>query len=68
MVEELRRLEGVPLWERLDWATRRGAEALGLEAQLGSIEPGKRPGVVLVEGIDPERMEFTAGTRARRLV
>ena len=68
MVEELRRLEGVPLWERLDWATRCGAEALGLEAQLGSIEPGKRPGVVLVEGIDPERMEFTAGTRARRLV
>lgn len=68
MVEELRRLEGVPLWERLDWATRRGAEALGLASMMGSIEPGKRPGVVLIEGADLRRMELKEATCARRLV
>lgn len=68
MLDELRRIEGVPLSERLDWATRRGAEALGLADRMGTIEPGKRPGVVLVEGVDLERMELTPESRSRRLV
>ena len=31
-------------------ATRNGAELLGMEDQIGSISPGKRADIVLVEG------------------
>ncbi|MCB0663517.1 MAG: amidohydrolase family protein, partial [Saprospiraceae bacterium] len=37
----------------LQWATLNGAEALGFEDELGSIEKGKTPGLVLLEGFDP---------------
>lgn len=37
----------------LQWATLNGAKALGYEADLGSIEPGKTPGLVLLEDFNP---------------
>ena len=55
MVAELYTLQEafpeVPLGELLQWACLNGARFLGREAELGSIEPGKRPGLVLVTGI-----------------
>jgi len=68
MLEELKRFEGVPLAERLHWATATGAEALGFADLLGSVEPGKRPGLVLLSGIDYDRMELTARSTLRRIV
>ena len=38
----------VPTSTLLRWATLNGAEALGLEDRLGSIEVGKRPGINLL--------------------
>ncbi|MDB5202028.1 MAG: adenosine deaminase, alternative form [Ferruginibacter sp.] len=32
----------------LSWATRNGAKALGMDDQYGTIEPGKKPGIVLI--------------------
>ena len=48
----------------LDTDTR----AAGMEDDLGSIEPGKHPGIVLLEGVDMNAMKIGGDTRARRLV
>jgi cytosine/adenosine deaminase-related metal-dependent hydrolase len=42
----------IPLDEMLGWATINGARALQMEKHLGSFEQGKKPGVVLIKGID----------------
>ena len=70
IVEELKCFAGVPLKECLAWATINGARALGLEAELGSVEVGKCPGIVLLEGLDMSGSEpqLTASTTARRLI
>lgn len=38
----------------LQWATLNGAEALGWEEELGSLEVGKTPGIVQITGLSPE--------------
>ncbi len=38
--------------ETIKWATLNGAKALNLESELGSLEVGKKPGLVLLEGMD----------------
>jgi len=50
----------------LKWATLNGAEALGMEADLGSIEVGKTPGLNLlnVNG----KFELKENTKVKRLV
>lgn len=68
MLEELRMFPEVPLEERLRWATENGARALGLYDHLGSVEPGKRPGLLLLEGVDLARMDLTPQTSLRRLI
>jgi len=44
----------IPLAEMLGWATMNGARALQMEKGLGSFEKGKKPGVVLIEGISAD--------------
>ena len=48
------------------WATLNGAEALGMDGEIGSLTVGKRPGLVLVEGFG-EAGELTPTTSVRRL-
>ena len=70
ILEELKLLPAVPLAERLRWATLSGAEALGMESEIGSVEVGKRPGLVLIEGITREGEEWQLSPQAtsRRLL
>src|SRR5690606_8336117 len=50
----------------LQWATINGAAALGLSDILGSIEVGKRRGLVLLEGM--HNLRLTDNVTSRRLV
>ena len=72
MVEEIKCLHAnfphIELNEILTWACYNGAKAIGFESVLGSFEPGKRPGVVLVDNIDWENFKLTEKSRSRRLV
>jgi cytosine/adenosine deaminase-related metal-dependent hydrolase len=42
----------IPLAEMLGWATINGAQALQMDKHLGSFEKGKKPGLVLIKGLD----------------
>jgi cytosine/adenosine deaminase-related metal-dependent hydrolase len=57
----------VPMNEILVWACLNGARFLSKEDTLGSIAPGKTPGIVFVSNVDEEG-SFTADSRSERLV
>ena len=50
------------------WATLNGALALSESKWAGSIEPGKKPGLVLIENVDLHNMRLLPESRARRLL
>ena len=56
----------VSLGELLVWACRNGASFLGKEAVFGSLEPGKRPGLVYISAIGGDG-KLTAESKSRRL-
>ena len=57
----------VPFDALLRWATLNGAAALGFDDTLGSLAPGKTPGILLLEGLT-EAGGLAAETRVKRLV
>ena len=57
----------VPMSELLEWACLNGARFLGKEDVLGSLTPGKKPGIVRIENIDAEG-NLTADSRSVRIV
>ena len=72
VLEELKTLAQhfpqIPLETLLQWATYGGAQALRKEQELGVLEPGKRPGLVLIENLDLRRLKLTAGATARTMI
>lgn len=57
----------VPLGELLTWACRNGAEFLGKETEMGTLAPGKRPGLVLIDHIAADG-RLTTASRSYRIV
>ena len=57
----------VPMAELFRWASRNGAEFLGKENVLGSFAEGRRPGIVLVNGLD-ENGNITGRSRSERII
>ena len=68
MIEELKMFRGIPLAELLQWATINGAKALGIDDRYGSIEVGKRSGIVCLTGVDLESFTLTPDTKAKRIL
>jgi cytosine/adenosine deaminase-related metal-dependent hydrolase len=70
ILEEMKTLQQhfpvLPTATLLQWATSNGAEVLQMDGVLGTFDPGKQPGVVLVSDMDEGR--FTKGSRAQRLI
>jgi aminodeoxyfutalosine deaminase len=71
MVAELRCLQNafpeVGLDEMLVWACRNGAEFLSKADEYGSIEVGKRPGLVIIDNLDAD-CRLTSESTSKRLV
>jgi cytosine/adenosine deaminase-related metal-dependent hydrolase len=72
ILEELKTLQlyfpSISLETLIGWATINGAKALGEDIQFGSIEPGKKPGLVLLRNIDLVNQKLLPGTTVSRLV
>lgn len=54
--------------ELVKWATLNGARALGEEKMFGSIEKGKKPGLLLIENADLHNLKLLPASSVRRLV
>jgi cytosine/adenosine deaminase-related metal-dependent hydrolase len=70
ILEELKTLQRSFPWLEtpalLEWATANGAAALQMDAGFGRFVPGFRPGVLLLNGLDKDRL--TAETTVKRVV
>ncbi len=67
-LKTIRRFQSyVPTETLLRWATLNGAQALGFDQTLGSLEVGKTPGVNLLKNLG-KNGEIEARTRVKRLV
>ncbi len=62
------RFTSVKLEELIRWATINGAEALGEGDGFGTIEPGKRPGLILLQDLDLVNLRLLEETTVRRLI
>ena len=71
MLDELKRIQThnpqVPLAEMLTWITSNGARALQMEDKLGSIEKGKKPGLVLIENLS-ENGQLQAASISNKII
>lgn len=56
----------IPLEMLLNWATMNGAEALGMEKELGSFDTGKSPGLVNI--LPDEKGEVSGNSSIRRII
>jgi imidazolonepropionase-like amidohydrolase len=71
MIEEIKTIQRyfpfISLEEILTWTCLNGARFLKKENELGSFEPGKKPGVVLIDNIDFRNMSLTEQSKSVRL-
>ncbi|MGI8950959.1 MAG: amidohydrolase family protein [Chitinophagaceae bacterium] len=57
----------ISLKEILQWATINGAKALQMDEKLGSFEEGKKPGIVLIDGLK-NKNEISEISTAKRIM
>jgi cytosine/adenosine deaminase-related metal-dependent hydrolase len=52
----------------LRWATLNGADFLGFNKEIGSIEKGKKPGLNLVKNVDLEKLRLTEDSEVEKIL
>jgi len=57
----------IELAEMLGWATLNGARALQMDKHLGNLEKGKKPGLVLISGVDAEG-KLSSSASSKKLI
>lgn len=67
MITLQQNFQNIELMELLQWATLNGAKALKIEADFGSLEVGKNPGVNLISCIDFKNFKLTSRSKIKRL-
>ena len=72
ILEEIKTIQhhypSISLIELIKWGTLNGARALGLDASLGTIEKGKKPGLNLITNINFQEMKLTSQSEVKVLV
>ena len=72
ILEELKTIQynfpELSLVNLISWATANGARALGEEKLYGTIEPGKKPGLLVLENVDLQNMKLLPETTVTRLI
>jgi aminodeoxyfutalosine deaminase len=72
ILEELKTLQkhfpSIPLEEMIMWSTINGARALNEESSFGTIEPGKKSGLILLQNIDLINKKLLPESLVRRLI
>ena len=72
ILEELKTLQvnfpSLSIPQFVEWATINGATALEKQEQFGSIEAGKRPGLLLLQNTDLQNMKLLPGSFVTRLI
>lgn len=48
--------------------TLESAKAIDLQNELGSLEPGKQPGLLLIYNMDYQKLQLTENSRLKRLI
>ncbi|MGN6618898.1 MAG: amidohydrolase family protein, partial [Ilyomonas sp.] len=51
------------LTDLFQWAMINGAKALNIQDIAGSFEKGKKPGIVLIEGINNDKLNDNASSK-----
>lgn len=71
ILEEIKTLQEhfpeLSIEDLVKWATINGARALRNESSYGKIEPGIKPGLLLLENVDLLQMKLTKNTSVKRL-
>ena len=71
ILEEMKTIQSnsdISLQTLVDWACKNGADALNVSDRLGTISPGKKPGINLISKINYDNNTLTSQSEVKKMV